>query len=341
MNTSTKRLLSALMVAGFFFAGCSSSNEESNSTQASSISSVAKETLVFGTPTAQALKVVLTNDTGLDIDSIQLAPVEGSVTPPELMPENGQWKAGEQAELYLQSADQNVHLALKINGTKDKEKEDYSIDPFPIAALFEAATLNAANTTSKTSSSSSSTSTSSSSSSSTSKSTDSTLSIQSILKLDGEDLVMTWRQDGQTMSSKDYVLPESEEVNVEVDVDEVVDSVTSSDTTPAQEPVVSDPVYSEQPVINQQPIVQEPVYTPSDDLYYDDPVYYPPVESTTPSSPAVDPSYNTPIYNPTPAPTTPSSPAPTTPTTPTTPTVPSQSGENCVNPGDVILNPEA
>lgn len=343
MNISTKRLLSALVVAGFFFAGCSS-NGDSSSSQASSISTVVKETLVFGTPTSQALKVVLTNDTGLDIDSIQLAPAETNVTPPELMPENSQWKAGEQAELYLQSADQTLHLALKVSGSKDGKKESYSIDPFPIAALFEAATINAANSASSETSKASTKASSESSSTS-----DSTLSIQSILKLDDQDLVMTWRQDGETLSSKDYEFsesdPEDEGENTngedeEVVVTEEIVTEPAAPQTPAQEPV-SEPVYNE-PIVDQQPIVQEPVYTtPGNDLYYDDPVYYPPVESTTPSSPAVDPSYNTPIYNPTPAPTTPSSPAPTTPTTPTTPSVPSQSGDNCVNPGDLILNPNA
>ncbi len=339
MYISTKRLLSGLVVAGFLLAGCSSSKEAS-SQASSSISTVVKENLVFGTPTSQALRVVFTNSTGLDIDSIKLVPIESdkNVTSPELMPSNSQWKNGDQADLYVQSGDKALGMSLEIQAKKDGETQTYTMPVFPTAALFEAATL-ARDSKASTSSSTSSASSASSSSQSTSRSS---LSLQSILKLEDEELVMTWRQDGQTMSSQDYEAPEISDEGVvdeaEVTVEESVEEPTPPVTQPTT-PVEETPSYSE-PVV-ETPTVQEPAYT-EDDYYYSDPVYIPPTTSTAPSSPVVDPTYGTPIVNPTEAPSTPTAPATSSGGAATsTPAVPDQGGENCVNPGDLILNTES
>ncbi len=343
MNTPTKRLLSGLLVAGFVFAGCSSKEDKSSSQASSSISTVVKENLVFGTPTSQALRVIFTNNTGLDIDSIKLVPIESdeNVTSPELMPTNAQWKSGEQADLYVQSGDKALGMSLEIQAKKDGETLTYTMPVFPTAALFEAAMMVQDSRASSTSSTSSKASTSSTSSTTSSQSSSrTTLTLQSILKLEDDELVMTWRQDGQTMSSQDYEAPVS--VEEEIVVDETTDqSVESQPQEPDQTtPTVETPTDT-QPVV-ETPTVQEPTYG-ENDYYYDEPIYIPPttdVPSTTPSSPAVDPTYGTPIVNPTEAPSTPTSPS-SGDTTITTPSVPDQGGENCVNPGDLILNTES
>lgn len=345
MNIPTKRLLSGLLVAGFVFVGCSSNEDKANSSQASSsISTVVKENLVFGTPTSQALRVIFTNNTGLDIDSIKLVPIESdeNVTSPELMPTNGQWKSGEQADLYVQSGDKSIGMSLEIQAKQDGETLTYTMPVFPTAALFEAATATQDSRTSSTSSASSTASSASSTSSrkSSQSSSRSTLSLQSILKLEDDELVMTWRQDGQTMSSQDYEAPEPVEEDIVVD-----ETIEEPEDPQSQEPAQTTPAVetptSTQPVV-ETPTVQEPTYG-EDDYYYDEPIYIPPttsdVTTTTPSSPAVDPTYGTPIVNPTEAPSTPT--APSSGGTTTTPSVPDQGGENCVNPGDLILNSES
>ncbi|MBD5423754.1 MAG: hypothetical protein HDR44_01330 [Allobaculum sp.] len=343
MNIPTKQLLSGLLVAGFVFTGCSSNEDKTSSSQASSsISTVVKENLVFGTPTSQALRVVFTNNTGLDIDSIKLVPIESdeNVTSPELMPTKGQWKSGEQADLYVQSGDKSIGMSLEIQAKKDGETLTYTMPVFPTAALFDAAMVIQDSRTSSTSSTSSTASSTSSASntSSTTSSQSSTLSLQSILKIEDDELVMTWRQDGQTMSSQDYEAPVPVEEEIAVD-----ETIEESEEPQTQEPVQTTPTVetptSTQPVV-ETPTVQEPTYV-EDDYYYDEPIYIPPtsdVSTTTPSSPAVDPTYGTPIVNPTEAPSTPTS---SGGTTTTTPSVPDQGGENCVNPGDLILNSES
>ncbi len=335
MNIPTKRLLSALVVAGFVLAGCSNSSEESSSSQASSISTVVKENLVLGTKTSQALRLVITNMTDLDIDSVKLVPIESdeNVTSPELMPRQSQWKNGDQADLYVQSGDKSIGMSLEIQAKEDGETVTYTMPVFPTAALFDAALLASESKTSETSSTASSTSSQTSTSSRESNSR-SSLTLQSILKVEDGELVMTWRQDGQTMSSQDFEAPEP--IVEEVEEEQVVEEPVVEDQTPTT-PSVSqqEPTYTE-PVV-ETPTVQEPTYS-QDDLYYDEPIYIPPTTSTTvPSSPVVDPNYGTPIVNPTEAPSTPTAPD----TTVTTPSVPDQGGENCVNPGDLILNSES
>lgn len=251
MRHSAKLLLAAVVAAGLF-AGCSKGDDKTSSTSSISVSTV-KKSLDFGKDEANSQKVELTNETGLDIESIALVRPELSSNPENLMPSGEVWDKGEKANLFISEENKQAELLnLEIKAKSGDEEKTYTLTNLPLSELAETAAL----------------------------------------KLEGDNLYLTWMKDGsehstlQADSSQNSETPEGAVVEVQTEVVEQVPEEAPAEDAPYVpeyvEPVYQEPVY-EDPGTVDQPVVEEPA----------------------------------------------------------APSVPSQGEENCVNPGDLVLNPDA
>lgn len=130
-----------------------------------------------------------------------------------------------------------------------------------------------------------------------------------VLKLENGQLILSWVKDGKAMSTLDSTSDKASSEQSNNDENEA--AAAPEEETPAENeapaddtPTVDEPA-ADEPTYT-EPVYEEPVYN---EPVYEEPVYEDPVDNTTPSDPGAD--------------------------------MPSQDDENCINPGDVILNPNA
>lgn len=145
MKHFTRALLAA-SAASILLAGCSSKEASYTSKSSASSSAVSslvssekkKEELILGSESADAFKLTLTNDTGMDLISFAIKTAGEEEYGANLLPENAVWKNGEKAVLYVEKIDGSVpDLSLQI---KSADTEN-TIDVFPAGKMSDSATL--------------------------------------------------------------------------------------------------------------------------------------------------------------------------------------------------------
>ncbi len=227
MKKALPFLLATMMTTGIL-TGCSSNASKDSSTSASSaVSTVAAENIVIGTKEETAKKIVVTNDTGLNIDYIGMQNLALSSMPENMLASGTIWKAGEKADLYIKEQDLTEPMMVMVAQDYGKENQvDRTLLASSLNDLGDEAKL--------------------------------------LLKEDQLDLV--WTKDGQEHSLLDAASQApaqtpAEQTQPEADPNQTVQTAPEQQV---QEPTYIEPVYqapAEDPGY-QEPVVNDPVVDP-------------------------------------------------------------------------------
>lgn len=240
MKKITKAVLAGMVMAGIL-GGCTSKDDQKDSQ--SSVASIQKEeNIVLGDQNSENKKITLKNETGKNIVSFTLAPAELSSIPDNMLKNNAVWKDGKEADLYLdsqQAESESLLLTVKLadgslsghstrqaaaenesadsQASSQSDEEEYSLYSFPVSRIGRDA----------------------------------------VLTIEDGQLVLSWKDGNETLSTKTDQANTEESVPAEPEQPE--EDVQEPEEPAQEEQPEQDPAASDQPVF-QEPVYEEPVY---------------------------------------------------------------------------------